>query len=92
LELEGSARSQTDGVLYGARNYVICKAWGDRYPSSGSSYNHYWLLTDLDSVNSGRDGRSFVSAYFLDGAGNQANDTANYYDGSRWREIPNCGL
>lgn len=76
-----------DGILYGNVNYVFCKIYASQYPSSGSAWNHYWLLTDLDVVNSGRDDRAYVSAYFLTGAKNQANDTA--YD-NNGNPIPNC--
>jgi hypothetical protein len=84
------ARCNADGVLYAANNYFFCKISGDRVGTS-TTYNHYWLLTDLDSVNSGRDGRSFVSAYYLTGGPNDTqNDSAYYYNGSSWQWIPNC--
>jgi hypothetical protein len=48
------------------------------------------LLTDLDAIYSGRDGRSFISAYDLTGAGNQDNDTAKYWNGQYRADIPSC--
>jgi|GEM_PF-6470184 len=85
-------RCDSDGNLYAQTNYFYCRVWGYAYPSeSAAAKNHWWLLTDLDSVNSGRDGRSFVSAYFLGGAGNASNDTARYQDSSgSWHDIPDC--
>ncbi|MCI0687155.1 MAG: hypothetical protein L0Y54_07970 [Sporichthyaceae bacterium] len=62
-------RCQPDGVLWSGTSYVFCKIWGKEVRVSGN-YNSWWLLTDLDSVNSGRDGRAFVSAYYLSRWGN----------------------
>ena len=84
------ARCNSDGVLYSARNYFFCKIWGDRV-GSANAYNRYWLLTDLDVTRAGRDGRSFVSAYFLTGGPTDSqNDSAYYFNGSTWQWIPNC--
>ena len=46
----------------------------------------------MDSYN-GRDGRSFVSAYYLTGGPNDwQNNSAYYYDSyaGQWRWIPDC--
>jgi len=48
------------GTLNQGLNYVYCKHWG-RQIGSGSAYNHWWLLTDLDTGQTGR----YVSAYYL---------------------------
>ncbi len=53
------------GTLNAGTNYVYCKVWG-REISEGSSYNHYWLLTDPDSGPAGQ----YVSAYYLSHWGN----------------------
>jgi hypothetical protein len=79
----GVQRCAPDGVLYAGTNYVFCKIWGAE-KRVGNAYNHWWLLTDLDSVYSGRDGRSFVSAYYLSRWGN---DVAKDNNGT---VIPNC--
>lgn len=89
------ARCNADGVLYANNNYFFCKIEGERV-GTGTAYNHYWLLTDLDAVNknpdgSDRDGRSFVSAYYLTGGPNDTqNDSAYYYSGNSWQWIPDC--
>ncbi|WP_238006950.1 M23 family metallopeptidase [Dactylosporangium sp. AC04546] len=63
-----SAWSTTlSGWLYGGSNYVYCKVWG-REIRSGSSFNHWWLKTDLDSGSSWQN--QYVSAYFLSNWGN----------------------
>ncbi len=67
------------GTLNAGTNYVYCKVWG-REVSSGSSYNHYWLLTDPDSGPA----RQYVSAYYLSRWGN---DQALDNDGGA---IPDC--
>ncbi|WP_433220928.1 C40 family peptidase [Dactylosporangium sp. CS-047395] len=59
-----SSTAQT-GTLYAGTNYVYCKVWG-RQIGSGSSYNHYWLRTDLDVGPAGQ----YVSAYYLSRWGN----------------------
>jgi hypothetical protein len=81
----GGARCNSDGKLYAGTNYVFCKMRG-RQVGGGSSYNLWWLLTDLDWVdrNAGRDGRAFVSAYYLSRWGN---DEAKDNNGT---VIPNC--
>ncbi len=72
------------GVLNQGTNYVYCRVWGAAV-SSGSSYNHYWLRTDLDSVYSGGHGAgAYVSAYYLSRWGN---DVAKDNDGN---DIPDC--
>lgn len=53
------------GTLDAGTNYVYCKVWG-REISDGSSYNHWWLLTDPDSGPAGQ----YVSAYYLSKWGN----------------------
>jgi hypothetical protein len=55
------------GTLNAGTNYVYCKVWGP-IVQSGSSYNHWWLLTDLDSGNPWRN--QYVSAYYLSKWGN----------------------
>jgi hypothetical protein len=79
----GNQRCNRDGELLAGTNYVFCKVWGDRV-DFGDGHNHWWLLTDLDNVYSGRDGRSFVSAYYLTRWGN---DIARDNNGV---EIPDC--
>ncbi|MFF2847481.1 hypothetical protein ACFVT5_14255 [Streptomyces sp. NPDC058001] len=77
------ARCNKDGELYAGTNYVFCKVWGEEV-RSGDAYNHWWLLTDLDYVDDGRDGRAFVSALHLSRWGNdEAKDNSG-------REIPGC--
>ncbi|ULR54613.1 M23 family metallopeptidase [Streptomyces deccanensis] len=71
------------GKLYKGTNYVLCKKWGDKV-QVGTSYNHYWLLTDLDEVAPGGKGRAYVSAYYLQRWGN---DEAKDNDG---RVIRDC--
>lgn len=65
------------GKLYKGTNYVLCKLRGDKV-EVGTSYNHYWLLTDLDEVVPGGKARAFVSAYYLQRWGN---DEAKDNDG-----------
>lgn len=67
------------GTLYQGTNYVYCKAWGERV-GNATSYNHYWLKTDLDVGPAG----SWVSAYYLSRWGN---DEARDNNGT---VIPNC--
>jgi hypothetical protein len=66
------------GELFAARNYVYCRTWGAER-RVGNDFNHWWLLTDLDKVYPGRQGRAYVSAYHIAG---QGNDQAN--------GIPDC--
>lgn len=88
---EDWARCKSDGDLGVARNYFFCKQLGESIGTT-FEYNHWWLLTDLDKVHDGRDGRAWVPAYNLTGDGNADNNTANYYDkdAGEWKEIPDC--
>jgi hypothetical protein len=84
-------RCAQDGWLWKANNYFFCKILGTRVSGANNTYNDYWLLTDLDSWGAGRDGRSFVSAYYLSGGYNDTqNNRAVYWDGSHWVDFPNC--
>lgn len=77
-----TARPQ--GVLNKGRNYVYCKVSGARI-AKGSQFNHWWLRTDLDRVNPGKNGRdAYVPAFYLARWGN---DEAKDVNG---RVIPNC--
>ncbi|MGW0959500.1 M23 family metallopeptidase [Streptomyces gelaticus] len=72
------------GVLKAGTNYVYCKVWGAQV-GSGSSYNHWWLRTDLDTVYAGKNGRgAYVSAYYLSRWGN---DEARDNNGA---VVPDC--
>lgn len=86
VDCVGDSRPQCvpQGKLYKGTNYVLCKKWGDKV-EVGSSFNHYWLLTDLDEVAPGGKGRAYVSAYYLQRWGN---DEAKDNDG---RVIRDCG-
>ena len=53
------------GTLYKGTNYVYCKAWGPNV-QSGSSFNHWWLKTDLDLGPA----KQWVSAFYLSRWGN----------------------
>ena len=54
------------GTLNAGTSYVFCKQWGAQVSSSdGSSFNHYWFWTDLDTG-----GQGWVSAYYLSLWGN----------------------
>jgi hypothetical protein len=78
-----AAACRPQGILRAGRNYVLCKRWGDRV-GSATQYNHWWLLTDLDTVYSGARGRAYVSAYYLTRWGDDvAKDNAG-------NTIPNC--
>ncbi|MEU7853180.1 S8 family serine peptidase [Nonomuraea sp. NPDC049141] len=77
--------STAQGTLWKATNYVFCKTWGKEVRDSSGDHNHWWLLTDLDSVNSGASGRAYVSAYYLSRWGN---DEARDNSGA---VIPDCG-
>ncbi|MET9345615.1 M23 family metallopeptidase [Streptomyces termitum] len=66
----GPNSTDAQGVLNAGTNYVYCKVWG-RQIGSGTSYNHWWLRTDLDTVYAGKNGRNaYVSAYYLSRWGN----------------------
>ena len=69
------------GTLNAGTNYVFCKKWGPEV-SVGSSYNHYWMLTDLDSGNPWHN--QYVSAYYLSHWGN---DEARDNNGT---VLPDC--
>ncbi|MEE1790245.1 M23 family metallopeptidase [Streptomyces sp. BE308] len=76
--------ADAQGVLNAGTNYVYCKVWGAQV-GSGSSYNHWWLRTDLDTVYAGKNGRNaYVSAYYLSRWGN---DEARDNNGA---VIPDC--
>jgi hypothetical protein len=78
-----SEHSVPQGILNAGHNYVLCRKWGDD-KQVGNAYNHWWLLTDLDHVDPGKNGRAWVSAYYLSHQGNdQAKDTGG-------QDIPNC--
>lgn len=79
-----ASRCAPQGTLRAGTNYVLCKKWGDQV-GSGAAYNHWWLLTDLDEVAPGGQGRAYVSAYYLKKWGN---DVAKDNDG---RDIRTCG-
>lgn len=85
VDCVGDSRPQCapQGKLYKGTNYVLCKKWGDEV-RVGDSYNHWWLLTDLDEVAPGGKGRAYVSAYYLQRWGN---DVAKDNDG---RVIRDC--
>jgi hypothetical protein len=69
------------GTLNAGTNYVFCKKWGPQV-GNGSAYNHYWMLTDLDSGNPSRN--QYVSAYYLSRWGN---DEARDNNGT---VLPDC--
>ena len=76
----GSPTSTTQtGTLYKGTSYVYCKTWG-REVRSGSSFNRWWLKTDLDVGP----GNQYVSAYYLSRWGNdEARDNDGY-------DLPRC--
>ncbi|MER6787278.1 M23 family metallopeptidase [Streptomyces sp. NPDC000658] len=78
-----SPRCAVQGKLLKGTNYVLCKKLGDEV-RVGNSFNHWWLLTDLDEVAPGGSGRAYVSAYYLQRWGN---DEAKDNDG---RDIRRC--
>ncbi|WP_329213182.1 M23 family metallopeptidase [Streptomyces sp. NBC_01485] len=80
---DGAPRCAPQGTLRAGTNYVLCKKWGDEV-RIGRSYNHWWLLTDLDEVTPGGRGRAYVSAYYLQRWGD---DEAKDNDG---RDIRTC--
>lgn len=53
------------GKLYKGTNYVFCRVWGPEV-RVGTSFNHWWLKTDLDEGPAGQ----WVSAYYLSRWGN----------------------
>jgi hypothetical protein len=69
----GYAQANTNdaqGVLNAGTSYVYCKVWGEEV-RVGTSFNHWWLKTDLDTVYAGKNGRgAYVSAYYLSRWGN----------------------
>lgn len=72
------------GTLNKGTNYVYCRIWGAEV-RNGNQFNHWWLRTDLDRTDPGKNGRgAYVSAYHLARWGNdEAKDNAG-------RDIPNC--
>ncbi|MFC4114009.1 N-acetylmuramoyl-L-alanine amidase [Nonomuraea zeae] len=74
----GGART---GTLLRGTNYVYCRTWGP-IVQSGSSFNHWWLKTDLDSGSPWQN--QWVSAYYLSRWGN---DQAKDNNGN---DIPDC--
>ncbi|MGY1459230.1 N-acetylmuramoyl-L-alanine amidase [Luteimonas sp. A534] len=70
--------SQT-GTLHAGTHYVYCKTWG-REIRNGSSFNRWWMKTDLDVGPAGQ----WVSAYYL---GRWGNDEARDNDGY---DLPRC--
>jgi len=67
------------GTLKKGTNYVYCRQWGPEV-RVGSSFNHWWLKTDLDIGPANQ----WVSAYYLSRWGNdEAKDNAG-------REIEDC--
>ena len=80
---DGNGRSTPGGTitgtLYKGTSYVYCKVWGPNV-QVGSSYNHWWLKTDLDVGPSNQ----WVSAWLLSRWGN---DEAKDNNGT---VIPNC--
>jgi hypothetical protein len=69
------------GHLFAGTNYVFCKVLGPNV-QEGSSYNHYWLKTDLDDGSPSQG--QYVSAYYLSRWGN---DVAKDNSGA---VIPDC--
>ncbi|WP_306326036.1 M23 family metallopeptidase [Streptomyces venezuelae] len=84
----GYAQANTtdpQGVLNKGTNYVYCKVWGQEIRDASGNFNHWWLRTDLDTVNPGKNGYgAYVSAYYLSRWGN---DEARDNNGT---VIPNC--
>ncbi len=73
-----TSTSQT-GTLNQGTSYVYCKTWG-RQTGTGSTFNHWWLKTDLDVGPANQ----WVSAYYLSRWGN---DQAKDNNGT---VIPDC--
>lgn len=67
------------GTLNAGTNYVYCKVWGPNV-TSGASFNHWWLKTDLDVGPANQ----WVSAIYLSRWGN---DIAKANNGA---DLPNC--
>ncbi len=76
----GSATSTAQtGTLYQGTSYAYCKTWG-REVRNGSSFNHWWLKTDLDVGPANQ----WVAGYYLSRWGNdEARDNEGY-------DIPRC--
>ncbi|GGK77275.1 hypothetical protein Sme01_43060 [Sphaerisporangium melleum] len=72
------------GTLNKGTNYVYCRMWGAEV-RHGGDFNHWWLRTDLDRTNPGKNGNgAYVSAYYLAKWGNdEAKDNSG-------QDIPNC--
>ncbi|MER5584472.1 M23 family metallopeptidase [Streptomyces asoensis] len=66
---ESAPRCAVQGKLLKGTNYVLCKKAGDEV-RVGNSFNHWWLLTDLDEMVPGGSGRAYISAYYLQRWGN----------------------
>lgn len=72
------------GTLNAGTNYVYCRVWGAEV-RHGNSVNHWWMRTDLDRTNAGKNGHNaYVSAYYLKRWGN---DQAKDNNGA---DLPNC--
>lgn len=73
------------GTLNKGTNYVYCRIWGAEVRNGNNEFNHWWLRTDLDRTDPGKNGRgAYVSAYYLARWGNdEAKDNTG-------RDIPNC--
>jgi hypothetical protein len=69
------------GTLNQGTNYVYCKKLGP-IVQSGPNYNHYWMLTDLDTGSPWKG--QWVSAYYLTRWGN---DVAKDNSGTT---LPDC--
>jgi hypothetical protein len=76
VDVPGGSRT---GTLRAGRSYVYCRVWGPEV-RVGESFNHWWLLTDLDDGPA----RQWVSAYWLARWGN---DQAKDIDGA---DIADC--
>src|SRR5690606_29392729 len=69
-----STSTAQTGTLYQGTSYVYCKTWG-REVRSGTSFNRWWLKTDLDVGP----GNQYVSAFYLSRWGNdEARDNDGY--------------
>ncbi|MGE0208449.1 MAG: N-acetylmuramoyl-L-alanine amidase [Lysobacteraceae bacterium] len=74
-----STSTAQTGTLYQGTSYVYCKTWG-REVRSGTSFNRWWLKTDLDVGP----GNQYVSAFYLSRWGNdEARDNDGY-------DLPRC--
>ena len=72
------------GTLNQGTSYVYCKTWG-REVRSGSSFNHWWLKTDLDVGPTNQ----WISAYYLSRWGNDEARDNDGYDLPRCEVLPN---